>query len=575
MNPTIPASAIVSVNPSVISAGGSALDLNGLVLTTSTRVPIGSVLSYPTVAAVSALFGPSSVEAAIAAIYFGGFDNSNVKPGSLLFAQFNEADVAAYLRGGDVSAMTLVQIQALTGSLILTADGYERNSGSFSLSTATSFSSAAGLIETAINDTLPVEATCSLGSIAGTTLTVDGIITGVFAIGQTITGAGVTANSIITALGTGTGGAGTYTLSQSTTVGAQVTTASATAVAVTFDSVTGAFVVTSGVVGVESTMGFATGTLATSLKLTSAEGAVTSQGAVTAVAGTAMSAITAQTTNWAAFMTAFDPDGGSGNAVKQLFAAWTTQQNNRYVYAVWDTDITPTLSTNATTSLGNILATLNSSGTIPIYGPDYQMAAFVLGAIASLDFTQTNGRATLAFKSQAGLAATVVDSTVADNLMANGYNFYGSYATANDQFVFFYPGSISGPFVWADSYVNQIWLNNSFQLAMMVLLTNVKSIPYNDAGYTLIRAACMDPINAGLNFGAFRIGVPLSASQAAQVNSAAGRQVDGTLFSQGWYLQINPASALTRGARESPPMTFWYMDGGSVQKLNLASVEIQ
>ena len=56
----IPASAIVSVNPGVISAGGTGLSLNGLFLTSSTRVPVGTVASFPTYAAVLAYFGAGS-----------------------------------------------------------------------------------------------------------------------------------------------------------------------------------------------------------------------------------------------------------------------------------------------------------------------------------------------------------------------------------------------------------------------------------------------------------------------------------------------------------------------------------
>jgi hypothetical protein len=55
-------------------------------------------------------------------------------------------------------------------------------------------------------------------SISGTTLTVGGTVTGTFAVGQTISGTGVTAGTTITALGTGTGGAGTYVVSVSQTV---------------------------------------------------------------------------------------------------------------------------------------------------------------------------------------------------------------------------------------------------------------------------------------------------------------------------------------------------------------------
>lgn len=56
------------------------------------------------------------------------------------------------------------------------------------------------------------------GSISTTTLTVTAVASGVLYVGQAIQGAGVTAGTIITALGTGTGGTGTYTVSNSQTV---------------------------------------------------------------------------------------------------------------------------------------------------------------------------------------------------------------------------------------------------------------------------------------------------------------------------------------------------------------------
>lgn len=85
----------------------------------------------------------------------------------------------------------------------------------------------------------------------------------------------------------------------------------------------------------------------------------------------------------------------------------------------------------------------------------------------------------------------------------------------NDQFVWENRGFISGPFLWADSYINQIWLNNALQLALMVLLQSTYSIPYNRQGYALIEAACLDLISAALLFGAIRSGITLSASQRA------------------------------------------------------------
>jgi hypothetical protein len=63
-----------------------------------------------------------------------------------------------------------------------------------------------------------VNGNSTASSITGTTLTVGGTVTGTFAVGQTIAGSGVTSGTYITALGTGTGGAGTYTVSASQTV---------------------------------------------------------------------------------------------------------------------------------------------------------------------------------------------------------------------------------------------------------------------------------------------------------------------------------------------------------------------
>jgi hypothetical protein len=56
------------------------------------------------------------------------------------------------------------------------------------------------------------------GSISTTTMTVTSVLSGTIAVGQAIFGNGVSQNTVITALGTGTGGTGTYTVSNSQTV---------------------------------------------------------------------------------------------------------------------------------------------------------------------------------------------------------------------------------------------------------------------------------------------------------------------------------------------------------------------
>lgn len=571
---TIPASTIVNVIPSVLAAGGDSLNLNMLMLDNTTRVPIGTVGQFPTQAAVASYFGAASNIAALASVYFQGYDGATKTPGNLLVAQYPATAVAAYLRGGNISGLTLSQLQAITGTLTVTMDGYARTAGALNLSAATSFSSAASIIQTAINTSLPTQASFT-GVISTTTLTVSAFTGSPLAVGQTVVGAGIIAGTIITGLGTGTGGNGTYTINNSQTIGSEAMTTTATALAVSYDSTAGAMTLTSGITGLPSTSAFATGTTAAPLFLTSATGAVLSQGAAATTPAAYMTNIVNTVQNWATFMTAFNPDS-SGNANKLAFAAWVSTQDQNYSYICTDTDASPTTTVPATTSLGYLITQANYSGTFLIYDPtDLNQAAFVGGVAASINFEQINGRTTFAFRSQSGIVPMVVDAQIAANLTANGYNFYGAYATANQNFQFLQPGTVSGAFKWMDSYINEIWLNNAFQLSLMELLQNSRSIPYNAAGNAMIEAALSDDINAGLNFGAFRAGVTLSSSQISAVNAAAGVTISDVLQQRGWYLQVLTPSATVRQQRGTPVCNFWYCDGESVQKISLSSVNLQ
>ena len=644
---TIPASQLVNGTPSVLSAGGSALVLNGIVLTQNTRVPIGQVLSFANDGlSVANFFGAAANEVTIANTYFGGFNTSTKKPATIYFTQYNSGAVAAWLQGGRVSQLSLAQLQALSGSLTVNVDGTPRVAASIVLSAATSPSAAAALIQTGLNASPATlasvtgsiaAATASVtGSISGSILTVTaatgtlvrgailsgagvtalteitsqltgitggvgtyavsipqtaastaitanyGILTvtavgsGTLSVGQVLSGTNVTTGTQITALGTGAGLLGTYYVQANAVVSSTTIVAKPVNVVVSYDTTAGAFVITSGTTGAASMAAYATGTLAAPIFLTEATGATISQGADAAQPASFMTAITGVTQNWVSFMHMFDPDGGVGNTQKLLFAIWTNSTNKRYAYIARDTDITATESNNATSSLGNIAQTDEYDGTCAVYDPNGQnIDAFICGSAASIDTEATNGRITFAFRGQDGLIAGVTDATSANNLKANGYNFYGAYATADQLFIELQPGQVTGQFAWLDSYINQIWLNNALQLAWMSMLQSINSLPYNSAGYSLIKAAADDPINAALNFGAIRAGVNLSSSQIAQINSVGGLGAAAAVQQQGWFLKVQDASPQTRQARATPPITLWYADGGSVQQIDFASILVQ
>jgi uncharacterized protein DUF3383 len=649
---TIPASGIVNVVPSVLAAGGIGLTGIGLILSHNARLPVGAVESFSGEQAVSSFFGASDALVAEAGIYFDGFEGASIQPSTLLMAQFNQAEVAAWLRGGNISGLTLSQLQAINGSLDILIDGVAHNASALNLSAATSPSNAASIIQTAINGSLAtlasatgvvaaesasitasiagyvmtvtavgsgtlipgsalsgtgVTANTVLGNqlsgtpggigtyavsisqvVASTTitaaygqLTISGGVTGAFAVGQTISGAGVVAGTQIVALGTGTGGDGTYFVNNNTAVSSTTISAEGTNAVVTYDSVSGGFVVTSGVVGTASTIAFATGTTAAALLLTSATGATLSQGANALTPSAFMTALAITNNSWVNFMTHFDPDGGSGNAVKQQFAAWNTVQNSRYGYFCWDPDASPAASNPAASSLGQILKANGNGGTLLIWEgvspaptSDTGLCAFALGLAASINYQQTNGRTDFAFRQGSGEIANVTDPTTAANLTANGYCFYGAYGSAAAPDIWFQNGQITGPFAWADSYETQIWLNSLFQSVLLTLFANSLSVPFTTAGIALIEETLGSVIQQGLAFGAFAPNT-LNSAQIAQVNAAAGANIASALQSQGYYLQVLLPNQTVQAARGPWPMVFWYIDRNSVQSITLSSVLVQ
>ena len=494
---TIPFSEVVQVVPSVLSANGIAVDLNGLVLTQNALAPYGTVLQFASAADVQDYFGASSDEATVANVYFNGYSGGTQLPGDLLMTCYPETAIAGWLRSGSMAGVTLGQLQAFTGTLAITVAGVVKTSGTINLTGATSFSNAATIIQAAF--TSP-------------------------------------------------------------------------GFAVTYDSTQAAFIFTTTTTGATQTMSYAaTGTLATNLRLTAATSAVLSQGADAGVPAEFMAGILSQTQNWATFMTVWE----ATLSEKEAFAQWSNSAAPRWLYVCQDSDVNALVANN-TANFGHYLQVNDLVGTLPIFG-DKTHAAFACGFAASLNFSRLNGRATLCFKSQSGLVASVSNATDYAAILSNGYNCYGAFGSNNpaNNANWFTPGSVSGEWLWADTYLNQIWLNANLQLAMVNLLTEVGAIPYNTQGNGLIYSAALDPINAAVNFGAIRAGINVSASQAAQIQYALGFNAAPTIASQGFYLQISEATAQTRAARLSPPITLYYQDGEAVQQITMASIAIQ
>ena len=115
------------------------------------------------------------------------------------------------VQSGTIAIGQAIFGQGMAQNTVITAFG----TGSGGVGTYT-VSDSQTVASTVINSTAsPAIVT---GAISGTTLTVSAVTSGTLKIGQTIEGSGVTDGTIITAFGSGSGGAGTYTVSASQTV---------------------------------------------------------------------------------------------------------------------------------------------------------------------------------------------------------------------------------------------------------------------------------------------------------------------------------------------------------------------
>lgn len=570
---SIPASKLVAVQPGVLGTGGSPLSLNALWATDDPSVPVGTVYLAPSLLAVQNHFGVESQEAVMAAVYFTGFANCTRLPGALYFSQYNTDPVAGYLLSGSFAGVPLATLQALSGTLILSIDGRTVTTPSINLASATSYSNAAALIQAGIQGS--GASFTGTAAIASNVMTVSAVTSGALHVGDIIHSG---ANSApITSFGTGTGGTGTYNVTIADAASGAVTV-NGPAATVSFNSLLQAFEVLSPTTGSTSAVGFATGTLAAGVKLTGATGAVVSPGAAPTNPQAWLNQAASQTLNFATIATTFLPDDATQIAFAAAVNTSSPAGAERFMYVGETQDVTlgagPAPSSfPGQTAAFNGRAAVYSDPAKDTYG---KLAAFGCGATASINWAAKGGRITFAFRRNSALVPSVVDETFSDNLDLNNTNYYGAFATANQIFQQFQEGQISGDWDWMDEYVNQIYLNSQFQVALMNFMQNINAVSYTDPGYALIRSAMLAPINEATNNGTIVSGVALSDAQKAALVQAAGTpDIIAALFSQGWYLQILDPGAQARGNRTSPNMTFWYTDGGAVQKLNLASIDIQ
>lgn len=616
---------LVEIVPRVISAGSSGLNFSGLFLSKSGLLPTNRVVRFSSADSVGTYFGTETDEYRVAEIYFNGYTNAQSLPDYIYFAHYSADPVSAWLRGTKLGLSLADLKQVRDGSLVVSIDGIERVASGVDFYTATSFSDCAERLQTALSQTAEIGATA--GRLVGAPMAYIDDLKGVSSGSLDITIDGTEHNlteldftsiddieDVALALGVALSGYATVSAENDGLVIASDSTSSSSTVSyasdpkpsgeiddlaaylgltqaqgaqsiagtdayqpvapvVTYSSQTGAFQITSGETGSSSDIDYATagaGTdLASLLNLTETAGATLSEGADGSTLTDTMTNVLKYARDWVSFTTLWE-----GSYTEKLeLARWTDSHDVRFLYVMWDTDVAATTQNGVATAGYAINTTYAYSGTCCVYNT-LALAAGVMGAVACLDFNETNGRTTLAYRQFPGVRITCDDDEEFENLDDLGYNCYGDFATAAQNFSFFQKGRVSGEFRWVDTYCNAIAIKDRLQLNILNLFEASRSIPYNEDGYAQIRTACLDTIETFINFGAIRTGVKLSQTQIIQLKQEVGQDVSDTLRSQGWYMQIADPGATARQERETPNCLFYYCDGGSIQRIEMSSTVV-
>ena len=162
----ISASQIVQVLPRILTGTGNDLVFNGMVLDDNVLLPAATPLSFSSADFVAEYFGTNSDEYKFAAVYFGGYNNSQIKPSLLYFYRLTPEGAAPWVRGKTLSpAAALAAIKAVNaGDITISLSGTEYKATGIDFSAVTSLSEAASVLQTALT-TKDAEVTVGYNSV--------------------------------------------------------------------------------------------------------------------------------------------------------------------------------------------------------------------------------------------------------------------------------------------------------------------------------------------------------------------------------------------------------------------------
>ena len=333
-----------------------------------------------------------------------------------------------------------------------------------------------------------------------------------------------------------------------------------------WDATQGQFIITSHTAGTSSSVTGATdpgsgATLATDLKLTTAQGGASTAGIAAEEPVAAITTITPLNGDIYGFMFAATTDITIDQYV--AVAAYIEGASPVHIFGI-TSGASAILDPASTTDLGFLLSDAAYSRTFYQYSQssDYAVAS-IFGRAFTTDFTAQNSLITLKFKQEPGVTAESLTETQATTLRNKHGNVFVNYQ--NSAAIIQEGVMASG--IFFDERQGTDWLQNATQTDLFNLLyTSPTKIPQTDAGIHQMVATVEKTMDAAVNNGLVAPGVWNSTLEFGLLKA-------NQTLAKGYYVFAPPVASQSQADRElrkAPTIQCAIKLAGAVHSANVA-----
>ena len=156
---------------------------------------------------------------------------------------------------------------------------------------------------------------------------------------------------------------------------------------------------------------------------------------------------------------------------------------------------------------------------------------------------------------------TALDETEAAELRKRNCNFFTRYG----RFRIVAEGVTAKPGEWVDSSIWADWFGNDAYNAFFTLFINRNKVPATARGVSLLEAALLPTLQAGVRNGGATPGI-FPEDSIAEIRQATGNDSYDGVTTTGWYIYIQPLATRSRtqiAQRRSPTVYIWMNGSGA------------